>query len=96
MNHIKALIGKRTCTSGTVTELRERKCSILVISHLLFEQKRFDKVYNLQEGKTGSGTGSAFRLKITHNYVIESIPAVRMKEQYIMLTKIKDARPPRG
>lgn len=34
-----------------VTELRERNCSILVISHLLFEQKRFDKVYNLQEGK---------------------------------------------
>lgn len=34
-----------------VTELRERNCSILVISHLLFEQKRFDMVYHLQEGK---------------------------------------------
>lgn len=34
-----------------VTELRERNCSILVISHLLFEQQRFDKVYHLQEGK---------------------------------------------
>lgn len=34
-----------------VTELRERNCSILVISHLLFEQKRFDKIYHLQEGK---------------------------------------------
>ncbi len=33
-----------------VTELRERNCSILVISHLLFEQQRFDMVYHLQEG----------------------------------------------
>lgn len=33
-----------------VAELRERNCSILVISHLLFEQQRFDKVYHLQEG----------------------------------------------
>ncbi len=34
-----------------VTELRGRNCSILVISHLLFEQKRFDMIYHLQEGK---------------------------------------------
>ena len=36
---------------GMVTELRERNCAILVISHLLFEQQRFDMVYHLQEGK---------------------------------------------
>lgn len=34
-----------------VAELRDRNCSILVISHLLFEQKRFDMIYHLQEGK---------------------------------------------
>ena len=34
-----------------VAELRSHNCSILVISHLLFEQDRFDSVYHLQEGK---------------------------------------------
>jgi ABC-2 type transport system ATP-binding protein len=34
-----------------VTELRERGCAILVISHLFFEQARFDEVYRLQEGQ---------------------------------------------
>ena len=34
-----------------VTELRERGCALLVISHLLFEQARFDEVYRLQEGQ---------------------------------------------
>lgn len=34
-----------------VTELRERCCAILVISHLFFEQARFDEVYRLQEGQ---------------------------------------------
>lgn len=36
---------------GLVTELRERGCAILVISHLFFEQARFDEVYRLQEGQ---------------------------------------------
>jgi ABC-type multidrug transport system ATPase subunit len=34
-----------------VTELRERGCAVLVISHLFFEQQRFDEVYCLQEGQ---------------------------------------------
>ncbi len=34
-----------------VTELRERGCALLVISHLFFEQARFDDVYRLQEGQ---------------------------------------------
>ncbi len=34
-----------------VTELRQRGCAVLVISHLFFEQKRFDVLYLLQEGK---------------------------------------------
>jgi ABC-type multidrug transport system ATPase subunit len=34
-----------------VTELRERGCALLVISHLFFEQARFDEVYRLQEGQ---------------------------------------------
>lgn len=33
-----------------VTELRGRNCSLLIISHLLFEQQRFDTVYHLQDG----------------------------------------------
>jgi ABC-2 type transport system ATP-binding protein len=34
-----------------VTELRERGCALLIISHLLFEQERFDEVYRLQGGQ---------------------------------------------
>jgi ABC-2 type transport system ATP-binding protein len=34
-----------------VTELRESGCALLVISHLFFEQARFDDVYRLQEGQ---------------------------------------------
>lgn len=34
-----------------VAELRERGCALLVISHLFFEQARFDEVYRLQEGQ---------------------------------------------
>ena len=33
-----------------VTALRGRNCSLLIISHLIFEQQRFDTVYHLQEG----------------------------------------------
>ena len=33
-----------------VTDLRGRNCAILIISHLLFEQQRFDTVYHLQDG----------------------------------------------
>ena len=34
-----------------VTELRERGRAVLVISHLIFDQKRFDRVYRLQSGE---------------------------------------------
>jgi ABC-2 type transport system ATP-binding protein len=34
-----------------VTQLRERGCALLVISHLFFEQARFDELYRLQEGQ---------------------------------------------
>ncbi|HEY7347009.1 MAG TPA: ABC transporter ATP-binding protein [Ktedonobacterales bacterium] len=33
------------------TELREQGCAVLVISHLFFEQKRFDELYHLQQGQ---------------------------------------------
>jgi ABC-type multidrug transport system ATPase subunit len=32
-------------------ELRARGCGILVISHLLFDQQRFDALYQLHEGR---------------------------------------------
>jgi len=34
-----------------VTDLRERGCAVLVISHLFFERQRFDVLYRLQEGQ---------------------------------------------
>lgn len=34
-----------------VANLRERGCSALIISHLFFEQKRFDMLYHLQKGQ---------------------------------------------
>jgi ABC-2 type transport system ATP-binding protein len=34
-----------------VTALRERGCALLVISHLFFEQERFDEIYRLREGQ---------------------------------------------
>jgi ABC-type multidrug transport system ATPase subunit len=39
------------CFWDVVTELRERGCSILIISHLFFEQKHFDVLYRLQDGR---------------------------------------------
>lgn len=39
------------CFWGLVTELRQDGCAVLVISHLFFEQKRFDVLYRLQEGQ---------------------------------------------
>jgi ABC-2 type transport system ATP-binding protein len=39
------------CFWDVVTELRERGGSVLIISHLFFEQKRFDVLYRLQEGR---------------------------------------------
>ncbi len=39
------------CFWSLVTELRQRGCAVLVISHLFFEQKRFDILYRLQEGQ---------------------------------------------
>lgn len=34
-----------------VSELRERGCAVLVISHLFFDQERFDDLYRLRDGK---------------------------------------------
>ncbi len=34
-----------------VSHLRERGCAVLVISHLFFEQERFDTLYRLRDGK---------------------------------------------
>lgn len=31
-------------------ELRERGCAVLIISHLLFDQQRFDAIYQLRQG----------------------------------------------
>lgn len=33
-----------------VEDLRARKCAVLVISHLIFDEKRFDRVYRLHDG----------------------------------------------
>ena len=33
------------------SELREQGCAVLIITHLLFEQQRFDCIYHLQEGR---------------------------------------------
>jgi ABC-2 type transport system ATP-binding protein len=32
-------------------ELRSRGCAILVISHLVFDQHRFDRIYHLEDGR---------------------------------------------
>jgi ABC-type multidrug transport system ATPase subunit len=32
-------------------DLRARGCAILIISHLLFDQQRFDALYQLQNGR---------------------------------------------
>jgi ABC-2 type transport system ATP-binding protein len=32
-------------------ELREQGCAVLIISHLFFEQKRFDCLYRLAQGQ---------------------------------------------
>jgi ABC-type multidrug transport system ATPase subunit len=33
------------------SDLRSRGCAVLVISHLLFDQERFDALYQLREGR---------------------------------------------
>jgi ABC-type multidrug transport system ATPase subunit len=33
------------------SELREQGCAVVIISHLFFEQKRFDVLYQLQQGQ---------------------------------------------
>lgn len=33
-----------------VEDLRERRCAVLIISHLIFDEKRFDRVYHLSDG----------------------------------------------
>ena len=39
------------CFWEVVAELRAQNRSVLVISHLFFEQKRFDRLYRLHEGR---------------------------------------------
>ncbi|GAC1350369.1 MAG: ABC transporter ATP-binding protein [Ktedonobacteraceae bacterium] len=39
------------CFWDLVTELRRRDCAVLVISHLFFEQTRFDVLYRLHDGQ---------------------------------------------
>lgn len=39
------------CFWDVVTELSESGCAILIISHLFSEWKRFDVLYDLQEGQ---------------------------------------------
>ncbi len=39
------------CFWDLVTELSESGCAVLIISHLFFEQNRFDVVYRLQQGQ---------------------------------------------
>ena len=52
------------CFWKLVMELRNNGCGVLVISHLFFEQKRFDVLYRLQDGRVQlqgrveRGTGS--------------------------------------
>ena len=36
---------------GLVSDLRKRDCAVLVISHLFFEQTRFDMLYHLEQGQ---------------------------------------------
>ncbi|HEY6540072.1 MAG TPA: ATP-binding cassette domain-containing protein [Ktedonobacteraceae bacterium] len=36
---------------GLVSDLRQRDCAVLVISHLFFEQARFDVLYHLSQGR---------------------------------------------
>jgi ABC-2 type transport system ATP-binding protein len=38
------------CFWDLATELRNRGCAVLIISHLLFDQRRFDAIYQLQRG----------------------------------------------
>ncbi len=40
-------------------ELREQGCAVLVISHLFFEQKRFDELYHLQQGRVTQEAAAA-------------------------------------
>jgi ABC-2 type transport system ATP-binding protein len=40
-------------------ELRERGCAILVISHLVFDQQRFDQLYHLEQGRLVAMTPSS-------------------------------------
>ena len=40
-------------------ELRERGCAILVISHLVFDQHRFDQLYHLDDGRLVAVTPSS-------------------------------------
>jgi ABC-2 type transport system ATP-binding protein len=41
------------------SELREQGCAVVIISHLFFEQKRFDCLYHLQQGRVTLETPAA-------------------------------------
>ena len=41
------------------SELRTQGCAVLVISHLFFEQQRFDELYHLQHGRAIRATATA-------------------------------------
>jgi ABC-type multidrug transport system ATPase subunit len=41
------------------SELRDQGCAVLVISHLFFEQKRFDYLYQLRQGRVTQETPAA-------------------------------------
>jgi ABC-2 type transport system ATP-binding protein len=41
---------------GLTRELREQGCAVVIISHLFFEQKRFDQLYQLQQGQVTLAT----------------------------------------
>jgi ABC-2 type transport system ATP-binding protein len=44
-------------------QLREQGCALLVISHLFFEQRRFDVLYQLQQGRLTRATVPAVESK---------------------------------
>lgn len=41
------------------SDLREQGCAVVIISHLFFEQKRFDCLYHLQQGRVTGETPTA-------------------------------------
>jgi ABC-2 type transport system ATP-binding protein len=54
-------------------ELRERGCAVLIISHLLFDQQRFDALYQLRDGESQ-------RVEIPGDMAAVSTTATRAQE----------------